>query len=89
MFAPDVEKKIDDLFGNEAMKARGILGDAFTSDDTSQRVIRCILILGKDSLANLQEAANVAKDDYRDVIAGAEYDKAGNRIADYNKPFKN
>lgn len=88
MFAADIEKKIDNLFGNEAGKARGILETALTPDDSTQRVIRCIITLGKDSLVKLQEAANVAKEDFRDVIAGAEYDKTGNRIADFNKPFK-
>jgi hypothetical protein len=33
--------------------------------------------------------ANEAKEDYRDVISWAEYDKSGERIADYNKPFSN
>lgn len=43
--------------------------------------------VGGGAMEKLKEAAKCAAEDYRDVISGAEYDRDGNRIADYNKPF--
>ncbi len=87
MFAPDIEKEIDKLFGKDSPKARETLKGGLSPDDPEQRVVRCIIVLGKDSLAKLEEATKIAKLDFRDVIYWAEYDKTGKRIANYNNPF--
>ena len=61
--------------------------DTLASEKLSARTCRCVIVLSGNSLEKLQEIANEAKQDFRDVIFWAEYDKSGERIADYNMPF--
>ena len=52
------------------------------------RVGRCVLYLAgsnRDELLRLVAAANT---DYRDVIHGAEYDRDGKRIRNFDRPFE-
>lgn len=88
MFAADIEKKIDLEYGEQASKARTILENGLPSATTTPRVVRCVIALAEKSLEKLREMVNRAKDDSRDVMYWAEYDKSGEHIADYNKPFK-
>lgn len=88
MFAADIEKKISDLFGSHSEKAREILRKLDDPAGSLARTIRCVLVLSEGEIKKLEEATKYAVDDYRDVISGAEYDKEGNHIANYNNPFK-
>ncbi len=87
MIPPDIEKKIGELFGEQAVEARKIIEKIVDPKDQNDRVVRCVLVLSGGSLKSLAETATIAAEDFRDVISGAEYDKAGNRIANYNNPF--
>jgi hypothetical protein len=87
MLSDDIERKAIKLYGAQYGLAKNILLGLTDPQDPTQRVIRCVLVLGGGSLDKLKEVAAFAKDDFRDVIMGAEYDKAGNRIANYNNPF--
>lgn len=88
MFAIDIEKKISELFGAQSDKAKGILQKLDDPAGSQSRIIRCVLVLSGGEINKLEEATNCAVLDYRDVIHGAEYDRDGNRIANYNNPFK-
>lgn len=89
MLAEDIQKKLNSAFGGDTPKAQKILEDTLATEKLSARIYRCVIVLAGNSLEKLQEMANEAKEDYRDVISWAEYDKSGERIADYNKPFSN
>ncbi len=88
MFASDIAKKITELFGVQSEKAKEVLRKLDDSTGSQSRVIRCVLVLSEGDINKLEEVTNFAIDDYRDVISGAEYDKDGNRIANFNNPFK-
>ena len=87
MFVADIEKKIDSDYGELASKARAILENGFSPSTTAPRVVRCVIALAEKSLDKLQEMVIRAKEDSRDVMYWAEYEKSGKQIADYNKPF--
>lgn len=87
MFPPDIESKITKDFKNEATDARNILEEYSKKPTASLRIIRCLLALSKGDIGKLREFYDAAGGDWRDVILWAEYDKAANRIADYNNPF--
>jgi hypothetical protein len=88
MFAEDIEKRILKLFGAQSDKAKEILQKLQDPTGSQLRIIRCVLVLSGGDINKLEEAINFAIIDYRDVINGAEYDKGGNRIANYNNPFR-
>lgn len=88
MFAIDIEKKISELFGTQSDKAKEVLKKLDDPTGSQSRIIRCVLVLSGGEINKLEEATNYAVIDYRDVIHGAEYDRDGNRIANYNNPFK-
>ncbi len=50
------------------------------------RILRCIVVLGSGSIEKVSKAAQLARDDYRELISAAEYDW-GNRIRLLSLPF--
>ncbi len=53
----------------------------------SDRLSRCAVFLAKGSIAKLQAAVSLGKEDYRDLIMAAEYDSFHIRLRDFNCPF--
>lgn len=89
MFQPDIEVKIKEQYGGNIPEVLNLLNLINSNDAGGYRVIRCVLALAQGNMNKLKELTELASKDWRDVIYWAEYDKSGNQIADYTKPFKN
>lgn len=89
MLPADIIKRIKMDFGVDEKIAKQVLEEKLDGKGFSPRVYRCVVVLAAKSLDKLKEMADLAVEDYRDVIASAEYDKDENQIADYNKPLEN
>jgi hypothetical protein len=51
------------------------------------RVLRCLVAVAHGSVDMLLNAIVLATVDVRDLIMAAEYDRQGNQIHDFHKPF--
>jgi len=51
------------------------------------REIRCILHLASGDAAKVRHYADIARQDSRDILYWAEYDRDDNRIHDFRQPF--
>lgn len=80
-----VDRTITVRFGGEAESrvraALRTLGGILEFD----RVCWCVLYLGKDDPARVEYYAELARSEYREVIAWAEYDSAGKQIRDLRR----
>ncbi len=91
MFAKDIEEKINRDFKppDETALVLSVLGDfADRHPDLSiDRILRCIVFVADGDMNTLEQAIDLAKLDYRDLIVWAEYDRDDNRIRDLTLPF--
>jgi hypothetical protein len=89
LLAPDIESQIDvDFVAGERMKAKEILQSICSElEIESERILRCIVFLAQGDIKLLGHNAEQAKQDYRDVIYWAEYDREDRRVRDFNQPF--
>ena len=56
-------------------------------DLRSDRLSRCALFLADGALQKLKEAVSLGRDDFRDLIMAAEYDRFQIQLRDFNLPF--
>lgn len=54
---------------------------------SSERIQRCIVFAARGHPWRFQFLCKLAKDDFRDVIMNAEYDRHDARLYDFNKPI--
>ncbi|MHC4942739.1 MAG: hypothetical protein ACYTG7_06930 [Planctomycetota bacterium] len=91
MFRQDIIDKIHRDFGSsdDAELVIEALSDfrARNPDIESDRIIRCIVFVASGNLDTLEQAIELARTDYRDLIMWAEYNEKDQRIRDMNKPF--
>jgi hypothetical protein len=95
IFKKDIIKRIQTDFGSLANKAIDILNVAIEKTDylNSNRIIRCIVFESKGNLIDLQKNIVAAKNDPRDIMLWAEYEKLSDnfnykRIRDFNNTFE-
>jgi uncharacterized protein YpuA (DUF1002 family) len=81
-----IDKVYQDYEINLVENALSIINEFFT-ESKSIRVVRCAIFLAGGNLNNLQFYLEKAKQDYRDLIYWAEYDKFDKKIRDFNMPF--
>ncbi len=53
----------------------------------SERIQRCIVFAARGHSWRFEFLCKLAKEDFRDVIMNAEYDRHDNRLYDFNKPI--
>lgn len=85
----DVEQAIDRRFeGEAARRVRAALTSLLAAlADEPQRVVRCVFVLGGADPARVEQYAEAARRDYRDVIWWAEYDGGETRLRDLSRPL--
>jgi hypothetical protein len=54
---------------------------------SSERIRRCIVFAARGHAWRFRFLCKLAKDDFRDVIMNAEYDRQDTRLYDFNKPI--
>ena len=54
---------------------------------SSDRIVRCIVFVANGDLTRLENAIDLAKEDYRDLIVWAEYNENNERVRDLTNPF--
>lgn len=91
MLARDIWGKVNKDFETpeEAALALSVLADFADQNRelSSDRILRCIVFLANGDLDRLEEALDLAKKDYRDLIVRAEYNEKNEQVRDLTHPF--
>ena len=91
MLARDILAKTNRDFqtSDEAALALSVLADFVEQnpDISSDRILRCIVFVAHGDLGRLEQAIDLAKTDYRDLIVWAEYDGKENQVRDLSNAF--
>jgi len=91
MLARDIWGKVNKDFETpeEAALALSVMADFVDQNQelSSDRILRCIVLVADGDLNRLEKAINLAKTDYRDLIVWAEYDEKNERVRDLTNPF--
>jgi hypothetical protein len=91
MLARDIWGKVNKDFETpeEAALALSVLADFVDQNRelSSDRLVRCIVFLADGDLDRLEEALDLAKKDYRDLIVRAEYNEEDEHVRDLTHPF--
>jgi len=91
MLARDILGKVNKDFETpeEAALALSVLADFLVQNQelSSDRLVRCIVFVANGDLNRLEQAIDLAKKDYRDLIVWAEYDDKDERVRDLTNPF--
>jgi hypothetical protein len=87
--AADIAAQLDaDLAPAARGPATAILAElARELEDDADRILRCVVFLSTGDLARLAHNAERARQDWRDVISWAEYDRDDRRLHDFSRPF--
>ena len=88
---PDLISRVRQDFGERAEKVLDILrvcrsgGQEYLGD----RLARCVVFAASGDETRLMELLELWRQDFRDVIMAAEYDRLGDlRLRDLNNPFE-
>ena len=90
----DILTQIEFQFGENYKTVLQIFETELTENDflNSNRIIRCLIFLSKNSVEKLKENINSAKIDWRDIILWAEYENNERNEPilkrDFNKSFE-
>jgi hypothetical protein len=91
MLAEDIIEKISRDFKNhdEAELALTVLTDFVeeNQDISNDRILRCMVFVANGDIATLEQAIELAKIDYRDLIVWAEYDDKEEPVRDLSNGF--
>ena len=83
----DILRRVADDFPDEA-DAETVREELASLDCPEPvRVARCVLHLSAGSVSGVKKNIATAKQDYRDTILFAEYDRDDRRLRDFSKPF--
>jgi len=82
--APDIIAQATSDFPPE--KVREVLAH-LAAATSSERLQRCIVFAARGHPWRFEFLCKLAKDDFRDVIMNAEYDRHDNRLYDFNRPI--
>jgi hypothetical protein len=87
----DVAERIPRLFPNEADAVARQLSQLRNEDSRlfGDRIIRCIVFCASHYPGtNIDQWIEQARNDYRDLIVAAEYDRDDNQLRDFNRSFR-
>ena len=91
ILARDIWGKVNKDFETpeEAALALSVLADFVDQNQelSSDRIVRCIVFVANGDLTRLENAIDLAKKDYRDLIVWAEYNEKNERVRDLTNPF--
>ena len=82
-YPPDIVERVVREFPTDSLSQVHLCLEELRSD----RLSRCAVFLAKGSVARLQEAVSLGKEDPRDLIMAAEYDSFHIRLRNFDYPF--
>jgi hypothetical protein len=82
--APDIVAQAKADFPPEKV---GEVLEQLRASSSSERIKRCIVFASRGHPWRFQFLCKLAKEDFRDVIMNAEYDRYDARLYDFNKPI--
>ncbi len=85
-FPSDINKKIIRDFGQKKYELVARLLLAINEENSTFRVVRCLLYLAKGNVSTLKHYIEKAQHDWVDVVYCTEYTTSG-RIMNFNCPF--
>jgi hypothetical protein len=83
-YPADIVKRVIDQYAADAIGQVHL----WLEDLASDRLARCALYLANGSIEKLRGAVDLGRNDPRDLIVAAEYDRTDKQIRDFNLPFE-
>ncbi|BBB29847.1 hypothetical protein [Neptunomonas japonica] len=87
--AIDIQHKLTLDFGSEMPFAKDEVEALYAATNwrISDKMIRSIIYLAKGDITSLKNTIQRTRQDYKDVLWQAEYDRGDEQLRDFNKTF--